>query len=193
MEIVLVRHGATKMNEERRFVGITDDPLSESGRDLLSGYANDGIYPKIDKLFVSPMTRCRQTAEIVFSGYEHNVVDKFKEMDFGIFEGKCGDELEKDDFFIKWMESEGKLPIPGGELRDDFIDRCANGFEEAFEDFPEDADVVGFVVHGGTIMALLHRFLGTPFYNYIPKNGRGYICKVENTEDGIRFSDLREL
>ena len=35
------------------------------------------------KLFVSPMLRCRQTAELLFPGQEQVVIDKLREMDFG--------------------------------------------------------------------------------------------------------------
>lgn len=64
MEILLLRHGQTKGNLEKRYIGRTDEPLLESARDSLRESPYREFHPEI--VYVSPMLRCRETAEILF-------------------------------------------------------------------------------------------------------------------------------
>ncbi len=47
-----------------------------------------GEYPEADLVFVSPMRRCLETAEVLYPGQEPVVIEEFRECDFGLFEGK---------------------------------------------------------------------------------------------------------
>ena len=62
MRIDLIRHGMTRGNEERRYIGITDEPLSERGRKL----AEQCMYERPEIVFSSPLKRCVETAEILY-------------------------------------------------------------------------------------------------------------------------------
>ena len=53
-KILLIRHGKTQGNLERRYIGRTDEPLCEAGRAALEGRS----YPACDILLSSPMVRC---------------------------------------------------------------------------------------------------------------------------------------
>lgn len=61
----LLRHGATPANREHRYLGKTDEALSEEGRAELLLKKKE---IPAELLLVSPMLRCRQTAEILFPG-----------------------------------------------------------------------------------------------------------------------------
>ena len=66
INIYLIRHGKTKENEEKRYVGITDTPLSDTGREKIAKNKENGIYPADpDIIFVSPMKRCMEKTEIL--------------------------------------------------------------------------------------------------------------------------------
>ena len=76
LEVLLLRHGQTQGNLEKRYIGKTDEPLllddTESMRKisaLQKRLEQEGIAGS-QKLFVSPMLRCRQTAELLFPGQE---------------------------------------------------------------------------------------------------------------------------
>ena len=62
MEIILIRHGKTKGNLEKRYIGITDEPLTDEGAHELRQIK----YPDADIIISSPMLRCVQTAEIIY-------------------------------------------------------------------------------------------------------------------------------
>lgn len=84
MWIDLVRHGMTRGNEERRYIRITDEPLSERGRKL----AEQCMYEMPEIVFSSPLKRCVETAEILYPDQDIYIIEELRECDFGIFEGK---------------------------------------------------------------------------------------------------------
>ena len=93
--IYFIRHGQTKYNVEGRFVGSTDLPLSEEGRQNIFNKW-DGVEAHIDReiIFTSPMKRCLETAGIIFPNDRYEIIKNMREMNFGIFEGKTHNELE---------------------------------------------------------------------------------------------------
>ncbi len=66
MEILLIRHGKTRGNLEGRYIGRTDEPLLKESGDVLQQSPYREFEP--DVIYVSPMRRCRETAEILFGG-----------------------------------------------------------------------------------------------------------------------------
>ena len=113
IKLVLIRHGATEANKEHRYLGRTDESLSQEAKEELSAEAN--CYPKIDLLFTSPMKRCVETAGILYPDKNLVVVDSFREMDFGDFEGKNYEELNGNPDYQAWIDSGGTIAFPNGE------------------------------------------------------------------------------
>lgn len=66
MEAILIRHGITNGNIEKRYIGTTDEPLIDSEKERL----RKNIYPDADIIIISPMKRCIQTAEIIYGKYD---------------------------------------------------------------------------------------------------------------------------
>ena len=90
VKILLIRHSMTAGNKLGRYIGArTDEPLCEEGIRLLENFS----YPPVQRVFVSPMRRCRETAEILFPGAKKETEEHLKECDFGIFENKNYQEL----------------------------------------------------------------------------------------------------
>ena len=84
-DMALIRHGMTPGNEEHRYIGRTDEPLSQKGREQLLTLQKKGVYPAAACVAASPLERCRQTAELLYPGQAPCVFDQFREMDFGAF------------------------------------------------------------------------------------------------------------
>ena len=93
--LVLIRHGETEANKERRYLGKTDEPLIEDGKAMLMQTKERGSYPEVDYLFCSPMKRCRETAELLYPGKEFTTIPEWEELDFGEFEGKNYFDLQE--------------------------------------------------------------------------------------------------
>ena len=87
--LFLVRHGESTCNEINRFAGDIDAPLTPLGREQARHAARDCRYIAPDRIFVSPLRRARQTAEILFPSERcalaYNVDDRISERDFGSF------------------------------------------------------------------------------------------------------------
>lgn len=121
--------------------------------------------------------RCRKSDAALYpDGTEHypeQVIipcEAFRECDFGDFEGKKYLELSGDPDYQKWLDSKGIIAFPGGEHPDAFRKRCENAFLKIAEAY-HNAGSIAFVVHGGTIMAILSRFAGGNFFDYQLPNG----------------------
>lgn len=181
IQIDLIRHGATRGNAEKRYIGgRTDEDLSAEGILALKAVT----YPKRELLFVSPMKRCIRTADILFPGQEKILVESLRECDFGEFEGKNFKELNGNPAYQEWIDSNGTMPFPGGESREVFRERNLRGFEEAVLQMIKMKTVTAsFVVHGGAIMNILEAY-GVPrqeFYSYHVDNACGYGVLLEES------------
>jgi len=208
MELAFIRHGKTSGNMQSRYIGVTDEELCKEGREEIINNLNLGIYPAADIVFASPMKRCIQTAEIIYPGIKLYLEDEFKEIDFGIFEGKNYCELDGSKEYQEWIGSGGKKGFPGGEAREEFSRRCINGFKKALsacwqvqvERGLKKELAVSFIVHGGTIMSVMESLIsgdnnaGTDnYFNYQCGNGHGYICRITENEDNITVKGVYSI
>lgn len=200
MTLVLIRHGVTQSNKEQRYTGRTEETLTEEGRYKLQEYKRSNRYPMVQYLFTSPMERCRETAQILYPDRKAVIIPEWREIDFGVFEGKNYMELRDDKRYQAWIDSNGTLPFPNGESREEFVLRCDKGFlrmikllkpmSERNQNRPE---TVGMVVHGGTIMALLSQYHGGEYFNYQAANGGGYVCKFREGRRKPKITDIKKL
>jgi len=176
--VLLIRHGATTGNLERRYIGRTDEPLCAEGIRQITALKEKQL--RAHRVFVSPMLRTRQTAEILFPQQEHILIPDLRETDFGSFEGKTAAELSGNNAYQAWVDGWCSGPIPGGESKAEVSARCCAVFCEAMKQVKE-GDCAAFVIHGGSIMALTERFAmgGGDFYAYHIGNGGILLCEWE--------------
>ena len=214
VKITWIRHGMTRANEEHRYLGKTDEPLSETGIRLLQEKKKKSFFNAPEFLYASPMKRCVQTAEILFRR-KPVLIPEWKEMDFGQFEGKNYEELKDNPDYQKWIDSNGTLPFPGGESREQFIRRSMEGFDRMMSDIlkrsekntgiQNDTDTrylksnrgteipVVTVVHGGTIMAVLSSLTGGEYFDFQVKNGEGYETVLEWIQGRWKITSLTKI
>lgn len=182
LKILLIRHSMTAGNKLGRYIGArTDEPLCEEGIRLLENFS----YPPVQRVFVSPMRRCRETAEILFPGAKKETEEHLKECDFGIFENKNYQELSGEPRYQAWIDSNGTLPFPEGESQKMFQKRCVEGFARCVEQcLKEKLHTAAFVVHGGTIMSILSACAdpGRSYFEWQVKNAQGYEVWAEETK-----------
>lgn len=193
MVIYLIRHGMTDGNQKKRYIGKTDEPLCQEGRERLKKIRNQALYPRPDLLYVSPMLRCLETAQILFPEMEQSVVEDFRECDFGEFENQNYLELAENKHYQKWIDSNGLLPFPGGESREAFQERSVKALEE-LEQFWKlngyQRQTAALVVHGGTIMSILEKtgVPNRPYYDFHAGNGEGY--RLEGKDGTYRYEKV---
>lgn len=175
MELILIRHATTMGNIEKRFIGRTDIPISDEGICL----AKSVHLPDVSHVYVSPLLRCRQSADIYWPDIEKTTVPDLTEMNFGIFEGKNHRELQGNPDYEKWLSN---------PLDSDLVESSsavARRMKSALNRICCDMNTNGFskaaiVSHGGALACMLSA-LGKPqrdFYDWLLPNCGGYTAKV---------------
>lgn len=177
LKIHLIRHGATDANYLGQYIGCkTDLPLAPEGLNELRLLKENMDYPDIERLYSSPMLRCRQTGAVLYPDKQIIPVADLREYDFGSFEGKTAAQLESDPDFIPWTSGKLSAP-PGGEDNSEFIKRLCVGLNKIVLDMTEDGVTnAGVIMHGGAIMMLLGAS-AVPRHKpveWTADNGRGY-------------------
>ena len=193
IRLYLIRHGQTLGNKLQRYIGTTDEPLSTEGKEFLEKLT----YPMPEALYVSPLCRCVETAGILFPGKSFHIIEELSECDFGKFEYKNYLELSGDMEYQHFIDTMGAEGFPGGESTETFKARTVKAFREILARFfreTEDPDkTLVFVVHGGTIMAVMEALAKERkrYYDWQVGNGEGIFGEIE-TLDG-RIGQVRFL
>jgi len=163
MEVLLIRHGLTAGNLQKRYAGRTDEPLCSQG---FADTRKAGRFPAVAKVVVSPMLRARQTASLLFPEAEQRVARDLREMDFGAFEGKTADEMASDAAYRAWVAGNCLDDCPGGEGVAGFSARVSSAFDQAVrQSLSSQEDPLIVVAHGGTLMAIMDKY-ATPRREY---------------------------
>lgn len=191
MLICLLRHGATAYNEERRYQGTGDVPLSPAGRAALrrAGRSPETVY-------VSPLSRAAETASILFPGAAQIAVPALREMDFGSFEGRSFRELEHDGCYRAWVEGGCAGRCPGGESRGAFSARVCAAFSSLVDTaLSSGAEELVVVAHGGTQMAALERFAlpRRPYFDWRAPCGGGFVLDSSPWPEARLLRLVREV
>ncbi len=182
MELYLIRHGKTASNLKNLYIGSTDESLCREGKEELLSAVEQGFYPEVDRVVVSSMKRCIETAKLLYPKKVPEIKADFREKDFGRYEKKGYQELLADDAYRTWLESNGTLPFPEGEPQNEVEKRVITGFLDVQKNM-EKNEKLALVVHGGTIMTILHyAFPEMNFYSFTCKNGEFYRVLIEDEQ-----------
>lgn len=179
-KIHLIRHGVTEANQDGRYIGRTDLPLSPEGFNALLALKEQYQYPGGVRFFTSPLMRCKQTLEVLYSGCQPTVVDGLRECDFGDWEGKSIRDLKNDERFLQWMEGKTR-DIPNGEGTEAFRARVCEAFEGIVSDLLHSGDTEAVVCTHGGVITLLMQLYSLPRLD--PKDclaaaGQGFTLRV---------------
>ena len=206
IDLYLIRHGMTDANEEHRYLGRTEESLSDKGIRQLKKLEESGKLPEPKLVLTSPMKRCTESAAMLFPSVPVLEIPEWKEMDFGEFEGKNYEELNGNPRYQACIDSGGTIAFPGGESRKVFISRTLRGMENVMEYLSDGMDqnlcpecgicghaCVAAVVHGGTIMALLSHYVGGDYFDYQLENAGGYHCRLWFAQGNLKMEIVEKL
>ena len=164
--IVLVRHGETDWNRERRFQGHADTPLNGAGRAQSRDLAERLTAERVTALYTSPLRRAAETANIVGErlGLPIRTSEPMREIDVGSWEGLTIDEVRArfpDEAKLAWSSGWN-----GGETYHELDARVVPALLALA--VTHDGEHVAVVTHGGPIRSAIAASHGLSFEDARP-------------------------
>jgi len=134
MQLILIRHGETLWNKEKRVQGTSDIELSETGLEQARRLALSLKHERIAAICSSPLKRARRTAEVInsFHGRTLETYDELMEMNMGDFEGLSFEDLmnRENDFLRRWIAEPSSVRMPNGETLEELQNRAWTRIEK---------------------------------------------------------------
>lgn len=153
----LIRHAPTRGNEQKRYVGWTDEAI-------LPFDAVPNL--QLGTVMGSDLKRCRQTAAVLFPNAVYRANRELRECHFGQWEMKTYEELKGIELYRSWIDDPWHIKPPGGESLADMAERVERGMQK----LPTDREVT-LVLHGGPIRYLIAEALGEEFQHQTALHG----------------------
>jgi probable phosphoglycerate mutase len=163
-ELILVRHGETAWNRERRMQGHVDTVLSQAGREQAAALAERLARMRFAALYTSDLRRARDTAGAIAARTGHAVLcdPRLRERAFGLFEGLTVEEIRARYplEFERFSARDPDFTVPGGESARAFRRRTLECLEEIARRHAGATVVV--VTHGLVLDAVYRLACGLP-------------------------------
>ena len=193
--LVLIRHGVTEWNREKRYCGHRDIGLSDEGKSQIRLLSNRLNAIRFDKVYCSDRKRAMQTARILFRQTRITPNRDLREINFGILEGLKYEEIMEKyaDVYKKWLKDPLKNNIPRAESMNIFRKRV----EDAISNITHSnfGKTIAVVCHGGVIGIFLKGILKSKsFWSCVPSPAS--LTMVECKEDKPilkKFNDIAHL
>ncbi|MDN4055869.1 histidine phosphatase family protein [Massilia sp. YIM B02763] len=212
-DILLIRHGETAWNAERRLQGHLDIPLNAEGERQAALLAAALAAESIDAVVSSDLMRARQTAQAVadIKGLPLRQDAQLRERGYGGFEGLLYSEIEQrfPREFAAWQARDVDASLPAGrntaETFRAFFARCTGAILRLAAASP--GTTLALVAHGGVLECAYRLARGLPLdtprdfkvynasinrFRYHPSDGRLELCSWGEVEH-LRPAVLDEL
>ncbi|MFH1075080.1 MAG: histidine phosphatase family protein [Candidatus Firestonebacteria bacterium] len=160
MKYYFFRHGESEANKEKVFASVKINPsLTEKGKQQA---ANMQLVMKdipVERIYVSPLIRAKETAEIIFPGRKLMIEDNLRETNVGVLDGVS--EIEPvywkkyKDVVEAWERGEHSIRFEGGESNEEIKARIEKILARADKECRESA---AFVAHSDILRSLFWFF-----------------------------------
>jgi alpha-ribazole phosphatase len=162
--LLLIRHAEPGAEARGRCYGTLDVGLSDEGLRQADRLARALARGGLAAIYTSPRRRALQTAATLgrVHGLAPVVDERLCEIDFGDFEGRTYEEIEREhpDLFRRWMETPTEIEFPNGESYERLEARALLALASILEHHR--GETVAVVSHGGIARAILADCLSIP-------------------------------
>lgn len=178
MDIVFIRHGRTNINNLGRYGGSLDSDMVPDGIEEINILKNKLDCSSFDGIYVSPLRRTIQTAEILTDRY--SIDNRLREINFGKFEG------------LNYMEVYEKYPKESKLWEKDYLNYKLPDGESMMDVFNRTREFINFVskkhervlaiTHGGVIRSAMSLVFDSYdyFYKFKVNHGSASIICIED-------------
>ena len=197
--ILLMRHGETAWNRGNIFRGQYDIPLNENGRAQATFLARALAARRIDAAYSSPLSRARETADIVLAPHGINAVIHagLTDFDYGQWTGLEDHAVAQQwpEEHTCWRTAPHTLQVPGGDTLQRVFDRAFAAVEDLVQQ--HSGQTIAIVAHRvvNKLLVLGMLTLGLERFPFIRQDNCS-LNEFERTEAGytvISFNDTCHL
>jgi alpha-ribazole phosphatase len=150
MNLYLIRHTKVTVKSDICY-GQTDVKLARSFQKEKKKIASRVKEISFDKVYSSPLTRCKKLAEAVLSDVEIVFDERLMELNFGDWEMQTWDKIYASPEGKEWMDNYQKLPTRNGESYPEMVKRINSFFDDVVSENTED---IAIFTHAGVIRIL---------------------------------------
>lgn len=193
--MILIRHGRTAWNAQKRYMGSTDIALDDEGLRQARALKARMRSERVDSVYSSDSKRAYDFASIVFEAHGIEKMAGLREMNFGIIEGMTYEEISRKhpDAYSEWMRDIHSAAIPDGESLEELKRRVLDAFGLIVRR-SRDA-TVAIVTHAGPIRIIINELTGShDFWQVMPDSGSVTIVEMSQaTARVIILNDTSHL
>jgi broad specificity phosphatase PhoE len=161
-QVVLIRHGQSRGNAQRRFGGHTDTPLSPRGRKQARATALVLAAENFTAIYSSDLPRAVETAQPLakLARLKIQTTEAFRERSVGVMEGLTFEEAagEHPEQYAALLRRDFEHVLHGGESYRQLLDRARRKLDEAIE--LNRGGRIAVFSHTGTICILSLHLMG---------------------------------
>lgn len=171
-KVILIRHGQTSWNLEKRYLGKTDIGLDDVGVQQAALVRDELRSEKIDRIYSSDRKRAIDFASLVFGDRRIETVPDLREIDFGSFEGLTYKELMLyyPGLYTSWINDPMSTSIPYGESGHGMKARVNAAIDKIVKE--NAGKVLAVVTHAGPMAVIRQTFSGArDFWQGWPEPG----------------------
>lgn len=197
--ILLIRHGETAWNRGKIFRGVYDIPLNENGRTQAGHLAKALTSRHLDAAYSSPLSRARETAQIVLEphGLKTIIHEGLKDFNYGQWTGLEDDEVARrwPEEHTRWTTTPHDICPPDGDTLQEVFDRAFNAVEVIAQ--KHDGQTIALFAHRvvNKLLVLGMLTLGLERFPFI-RQDNCCISEFEQTDKGyvlIRSNDTSHI
>lgn len=207
-EFLIVRHGETPWNVDRRIQGWRDIELNDNGRGQARRLAErlshpDNPHAPLHAVYSSDLSRARSTAQAVAErlSLPLGLIEGIRERNYGVLEGVPFDQMQEHHPEVAkvWQARDPDGIIPDGETLREFHARVTQALETLAVKHHQQRVLV--VTHGGAMDILWRVATGEPIETprkVVMLNASINRIRIKANDDGFEWSlldwgDVRHL
>ena len=162
-DIVLVRHGETDWNREKRIQGSLGASINDAGKEQAKGLARLLWEVPLQAVYSSTLPRAIETASYVAGPHSLGVITdpRLNEIHHGEWEGIAETDLPDPELYRRWREDPSSYVLPGAEPLQVVHDRAVAAMK----------DIVGRHIEGEGLVAVVSHVSPTDYPRFLAASG----------------------
>jgi len=173
IRLILIRHGQTAWNAQKRYQGQSDVPLDQTGLAQANALATHFAEDRPDAIYSSDLQRARNTAEVIASaaGLQISMDVRLRESAFGSWEGMTYSEIQErwPEEYKAWQNDPLTWFPPGGETLEQVTGRLSSFMSDLHVNHTRQNHTqqkIMVVAHGGSLRALICHAMKLPSHTF---------------------------